>query len=148
MIITFIGHSVLENHDAIKEKVALTLKDYISPTQKTHFYCGGYGDFDELCASVCRQLKKDCSNIEIIYVSPYISISHQKKIKCLINEKLYDSVIYPPLEDVPPKFAISKRNEWMIQNADIVISHVKHTYGGAYKTLQFAKRQKKNIIDL
>ena len=61
---------------------------------------------------------------------------------------LYDSIVYPPIEKTPPRFAISKRNEWMISKADLVIAYVSRTYGGAYQTLQFARRKKKRVINL
>ena len=59
-----------------------------------------------------------------------------------------DTSIYPPIENVPLKFAISKRNEWMMTNADIIIAFVNRGYGGAYKSLQAAKRRKKKIINI
>ena len=34
----------------------------------------------------------------------------------------YDDVIFPPLESVPRKFAVLKRNEWMVEEADLVIA--------------------------
>ena len=52
------------------------------------------------------------------------------------------------LEFVPKRFAIVKRNEWMMTNADIVIAYVNRNYGGAYKSLQAAKRKKKKIINI
>ena len=51
-------------------------------------------------------------------------------------------------EHIPPRFAILKRNEWMIDNADLVIAYVDHRYGGAYKSLLFAQRRKKKIINI
>ena len=66
----------------------------------------------------------------------------------MLDRHLYDSSVYPPIENVPMRFAINKRNEWMINQADLVIAYVDHTFGGAYKTLQYAKRKKKQIINL
>ena len=59
-----------------------------------------------------------------------------------------DTSIYPPIEQVPPRFAISKRNEWMMANADLIIAYVNHEYGGAYQSLRVAKRRKKKIINI
>jgi len=148
MIITFIGHSSIINRDIIKKKVEGILAEKLPKGEKVLFWCGGYGDFDELCASVCRRIKAERADTEIVYVTPYISPAHQDRMKCYINSKLYDSIIYPPLENVPLKFAISKRNEWMISNADIVVSYVTCSFGGAYKSLQFARRRKKQIIEI
>ena len=65
-----------------------------------------------------------------------------------MDKNLYDSTVYPPLENIPQKFAISKRNEWMINQADLIIAYVSHTYGGAYRSLEYARRKKKSIINL
>ena len=47
----------------------------------------------------------------------------------------YDDTTYPPLENVPPRYAIVRRNEWMVRESDVVISGVTHGWGGAAKTL-------------
>ncbi len=62
--------------------------------------------------------------------------------------KLYDETIYPELEKVPYRFAISKRNEWMVDNSDLVIAFVSHSWGGAATTYRYAIRKKKQIINL
>lgn len=59
---------------------------------------------------------------------------------------LYDETLYPPLESTPKRFAISKRNEYMINAADCVIAFVVHDFGGAYNSLRYAQRQHKRII--
>ena len=106
-------------------------------------YLGGYGDFDEICARACRELKQEYDDIEVVYVTPYISLSEQAKIKEMQSYGLCDTSIYPPTENVPLRFAISKRNEWMMTNADLIIAYVNRSYGGAYKSLQVAKRKKR-----
>ena len=57
-----------------------------------------------------------------------------------------DESIYPPLEKVPKRFAISKRNEYMVYNADVVVAYVVYGFGGASKTIQYAERKGKRII--
>ena len=148
MIITFLGHRDLYECEYLCEKIKKALTENIKSDESTLFYCGGYGDFDNLCARACRSIKEKRSNCELIFVTPYITASQQEKMKYLIDSKLYDSIIYPPLEKIPPRLAIIQRNEWMINEADIVITYVNRTYGGAYKSLIYAKRLKKKIIDL
>ena len=63
-------------------------------------------------------------------------------------EKEYDEILYPEIESVPLKFAISKRNEWMVNNADYVIGYVQTHYGGAYNTLLYAHKHKKPYTNL
>ena len=60
----------------------------------------------------------------------------------------YDAIVYPEIEDKPLKFAISYRNKWMAEQADLVIAYVNHNSGGAWQTYQHAKRKKKTIINL
>ncbi|MBQ7364673.1 MAG: hypothetical protein IJW46_03665, partial [Clostridia bacterium] len=83
-----------------------------------------------------------------VYVTPYISLSEQAKIKELLKYGLYDESLYPPIENVPLRFAISKRNEWMMTNADLVVVYVNQQYGGAYTSLQVARRKKKKIVNI
>ena len=148
MIITFAGHSFVRSKDKVKELVKEQILNIIIDAKNTTCYLGGYGDFDDICAIACRELKREHHCIEIVYVTPYINLSEQEKINQLQSFGLYDSSIYPPLKKTPPKFVISKRNEWMITQADIIIAYINHDYGGEYKSIKIAKRQNKKIINI
>lgn len=145
MIITFLGHRYLTDGARLFENIKTVILKNISLTEKTTFYCGGYGDFDHLCAEVCRALQKENVHCEIVFVTPYI-ISSQKPGHTDVSK--YDSVLYPPLEKVPPRLAILRRNKWMIEQSDLVISYVLYGYGGAYTGLQYAMKKQKRIINL
>ncbi len=148
MIITFVGHGKMHIDIELTEKLVSIIKDNIQGKDSISFYCGGYGDFDNHCATICRKLKPYISQCEIVFITPYISFTQQEKMKYLIETNLYDSIIYPPIEHIPPRFAILKRNEWIVSKADLIIAYVCRTYGGAYKTLEYARRKNKTIINL
>ncbi len=148
MIIGFTGHSFISSKEKVKEKVKEQICKNITNSKRITFYLGGYGEFDEICAEVCRKLKREYANIELVYVTPYITLSEQAKIKEMQILGLYDTSLYPPIESTPLRFAISKRNQWMMANVDLVIAYVSHSYGGAYKSLQAAKSKKKKIINI
>ena len=148
MIITFVGHSSMMVDRNLSKEIREAILSNIKQDASVTFYCGGYGDFDRHCATMCRQLKETIPSSEIIFVTPYIAPSYQKKLKHLIDTELYDTIIYPPIENTPPRFAITKRNEWMVSQADFIIAYVSHSYGGAYKTLSYAKRKQKAMINL
>ena len=148
MVLTFVGHSFISSSKRVKEIVKEQIRNNISGAESVICYLSGYGDFDEICACACRELKQECAEIEIVYITPYIRLSEQAKIKDMQNLGLFDTSIYPPIENVPLRFAISKRNEWMIANADLIIAYVNHNYGGAYKSLQIARRKKRKIINI
>lgn len=148
MIITFIGHSVLHNSEYLSEKLKNIILKNMKGDDNICFYCGGYGDFDNLCARVCHFIKEEQHNCKVVFITPYVIESYKHKIKSISNTEFYDSIIYPPLEKVPFRFAISRRNEWMVDQADVIIAYVKYTHGGAYKSMEYAKRKNKNIINL
>ena len=57
-------------------------------------------------------------------------------------EKFYDEVLYPLDGKIYPKAAITKRNKWMIDNADILVAFVRDgRRGGAMTTLKYAEKQ-------
>ena len=148
MVITFIGHSSIAFHQNLKEAVKKIIKNNLIDVEFITCYLGGYGDFDNICAYACKELKQQHQNIEIAYVTPYMSLIEQEKIKKMQACGLYDISIYPPIENTHPRFAILKRNEWMIANADLVVAYVCRSYGGAYKALQIANKMKKKIINV
>jgi len=148
MIISFAGHSSITSHNKVKAVVKEQIKRSVTDTDKIIFYLGGYGDFDNICAMACKEIKGERDGIEIVYVTPYISLYGQEKIKERLSSGLYDTSLYPPIENTPPRFAISKRNEWMMSNADLIIAYVDHNFGGAYRSLQIAKMKKKRIINI
>ena len=145
MIITFCGHSNCLFNDDIKKQLKNILLDEIIKNPTCKFYLGGYGDFDVLCLRTLKELKNDFPDIELIFITPYLDKSYSKLEFAKYH---YDDVIFPPLESVPRKFAILKRNEWMVEEADLVIAYVMYSWGGAAKTLEHAKRKKKTIINL
>jgi uncharacterized phage-like protein YoqJ len=131
--------------DEEKEKLKQLLIEEIRKNPTCKFYLGGYGDFDSLCLRTLRELKTDFPDIELLFITPYIDKNYSKLEFAKYH---YDDVIFPPLESVPRKFAILKRNEWMVDEADLVIAYVMYSWGGAAKTLEYAKRKKKTIINL
>lgn len=146
MVISFCGHRDF-TPDAEKEKTIIDiLLKYAETEQEVICYTGGYGAFDWFAASCINKAKKAAHNIVNCLVVPYITSSYLERIS--LHTKELDEVIYPPLENIPPKFAIIRRNEWMIDNSDLLIAYVKYSWGGAAKTLEYAKRRGKPILSI
>lgn len=147
MVISFFGHRKTDNRNEIQNKFISVIKHKIT-NEPLIFLCGGYGEFDNLCAKTIKEMKKNFKNIKSIYVTPYIGTKCEKRLKDIKDSELYDEIIYPPLEKTPYRFAINKRNEYMIDNSDFIIFYVQYTWGGAYATMCYAKRKNKNFINL
>ena len=147
MKVTFVGHSKTIITNELKEKLYNTVVKLIEQGAN-EFYCGGYGKFDMLCAETVKELKTKYPNIKSYLYLAFNDENTHNKLKATNADKLYDGYIYPDIETVPLKFAISKRNEKMIDASDVVIAYVQHTFGGAYKSLRYAKQRKKIIVCL
>ena len=148
MIITFVGHGDLFYSLETEKRLKEILREFLERDTQAEFYCGGYGNFDHLCAKTCHSLKMEGYECKIFFVTPYINEEYKENIKCIMDNGYYDASIYPPIEKTPLRYAISKRNEWMVREADLVIAYVRFICGGAFKTLEYAKRRKKIIINL
>lgn len=85
-----------------------------------------------------KKQKKTYPHIELILVLAYLDRD--------IDTSYYDDSTYPPLERVPRRYAILRRNEWMVSASDVVVSGVTHSWGGAARTLEFAQRKNKVVL--
>lgn len=137
MTVTFCGHSEIRQQEEVKNWLYGVIKSLIQQGATT-FYLGGYGAFDCLAATVLGELKEQYPQVERVLILAYLNTGR--------NLSGYDSTLYPPLETVPPRFAISHRNRWMVDASHVVVAYVLHDWGGAAATLQYAKRKKKRII--
>ena len=139
MTVSFFGHKHISEQEKIAADLEIALRNLISEGAVT-FLLGGYGDFDLLAALVVLRLKKEFPQIRSTIVLPYLNRS--------FDTNLYDESIYPPLENVPPRFAILRRNKWMVDHSDVIVSYVRHQMGGADTALRYAERKKKKILYL
>lgn len=138
MIVTFCGHGrILDGRSEVQSWVRVVCENLIVDGAKI-FYLGEHGEFDMLVALVLNELKEKYREIEIVLILEYLNRKYEKN--------LYDYTLYPDLESTPKRFAILKRNEYMVNSAEVVIAYVLHGWGGAAKTLEFAKKKKKKII--
>lgn len=137
MNVTFIGHGNIEITEHLKQWLYETINGLIQEGE-TIFYFGGYGQFDGLSAYITRHCREYYPKVHSILVHPYPNRSH--------DQSIFTDGLYPQLENVTKSSAIPKRNEWLVDNADVIVAYVFESYGGAYKTLQYALGKNKKII--
>ena len=146
MIITFCGHAEFRKTTEYEQKILAFLENPVGD-QPADMYLGSYGAFDSLAYDCCKKYQDNHPNISLIYVTPYMTVEYQQN-HLEYQKTIYDSIIYPEIQDKPIKFAISYRNKWMVEQADFVICGISHDWGGAYQTYQHAKRKKKPIFNV
>lgn len=142
MICTFFGHR--DTPKTIEPILQSTLLDLIKNKNVDLFYIGNQGNFDRMVINNLQTLKIKHPNVRYMVVLAYMP-----KRKAEIGYVSESDTIYPEaIQTVPPKYAISKRNRWMINHSDYVVTYVKSTIGGAYKCKELAERKGKFVINL
>ena len=131
---TFFGHSDCFQLD--EGVLRRTIEDLIAQGVDT-FYVGNNGNFDRAVFSCFMKLKDIYPHISFAVVLAYLPIQKSE------YDLYHGYSMYPEgIEFGPPRFAIDRRNRWMIEKADYCLCFVNHTWGGAYK---YAKQAKKKL---
>ena len=146
MIIAFCGHSTYSETEEHEKKILNFLEKRVGNTP-CDFFLGEYGSFDAFCYRIAKKFKALHHNSKLMFITPYINDSFLKK-HLSEKEKRFDEIIYPNLENIPPRYAISKRNRWIVEKADIIVAYVHHKFGGAYSMYRYAEQKKKEIYDI
>ena len=140
MSCTFFGHG--DCYDVDIEKLCCAIENLISLGVDT-FYVGNQGYFDRLVFENLLQLKKMYPWLRIFVVLAYLPTSKTA------YDPYLDYSIYPEgIEIGPPRFAIERRNKWMLGQSEYCLCYVDHAWGGAYKFACQAKRKGLKIVNL
>ena len=136
----FFGHRDV-THD-IRAKLQFIIEQLITEKQIYNFYVGHQGQFDSMVRSVLKELKVKYPHIRYTVVLAYMPDEH-------IKEVYGEDTLYPDgLETVPKRFAISKRNDWLIAHSCIAVCYVHKITGGAAKFREKAEKKGLQIIDV
>ena len=136
----FFGHREVTHN--IREKLKATIEKLITEDNVTEFYVGHQGQFDNMVYSVLKELKAKYPQIRYTVVLAYMP---DERIKELYGE---DTLFSDGLESVPKRFAISKRNDWMIEQSGYAVCYVHKITGGAAKFREKAEKKGLQIIDV
>ena len=135
----FIGHN--ECYDISAEQLERTIIECIDKGV-TVFLNGGQGGFDRMSAGTVYKLKKIYPNIKNVLVIPYLNFK-------IFNDKIFDEIIYPDgFEKYYFKAAIIEKNKYMVDKSQFAICYINHSWGGAYKTYEYALKKQLIICNL
>ena len=142
MVVTFFGHRDIidDNSLLLKNTIIGVIKKYGAKT----FFVGNEGGFDRLVQRTLKDICTDFAQIRAYQVLAYMPSNNANK-ECGV---LKDKIVFEGAETVPPKFAIAKRNRWMIEQADIFITYVTHSIGGAAQFKTYAEKKGKTVINI
>ena len=141
-VCTFFGHRNCS--ETIKPAIKSAIENLIINENVNTFYVGKNGLFDFYAYKVLKELKLVFNEINIFVVLAYIPTSKDSTLYYDTSETIYPD----GLEKSPRRFCIDKRNLWMIKKSDFVITHIRHTFGGAYKHALLAKSKGKRVFNV
>lgn len=147
--VSFFGHREVEGAAEIESRLERLLHDLITRKQYVEFLVGRDGEFDLLVASAIRRAVKqyDYGNTSLILVLPYMKAEYRDNEQ---NHLSYynEAEICSESSDAYYKSAIQVRNRSMVDRSDLVVCCIQHKSGGAYRTMQYAKKQGKQVRNL
>ena len=146
MIVTFCGHAQFQKSEEYEQKILSFLKERVGD-HSADIYLGGYGNFDNFAYACCKKYKETHPNISLVFVTPYLTSDYLHR-RLQHQETMYDSILYPEIENKPKRYAITYRNKYMVEKADYIIAYISHDRGGAYTTYKYAKKIGKSIFNL
>ena len=136
----FFGHREVAHN--IRPKLTAIIERLITEDCVTDFYAGHQGQFDSMVYSVLKELKAKYPQIRYTVVLAYMPNEH-------IKEVYGEDTLFPDgWENVPKRFVISKRNDWMIQQSGFMVCYVHKITGGAVKFREKAEKKGLRIIDV
>lgn len=138
MVCTFFGHK--DAPSSIKMRLEEIIEALINEGVK-NYYVGNNGNFDFYVQGVLENIVKKHNDIRFSVVLSTIN-------ETAIGTKQKYTVFPEGLENALPKYAISKRNDWMINNSQIVITYVRHNFSNSHKWLEKAKKKGLRVINL
>ena len=143
--IAFIGHREIYGQYRLEDRIEDIIREKLHMKEYVELYVGRNGDFDISVASATKRAQKALGNQNscLVLLQPYPMKDDPD------YEKFYDEIWYPIDSKTHPKAAITKRNQWMIDNADLLIAYVEEgRNGGAMTTLKYAEKKGIEIINL
>lgn len=143
--ITFCGHHDEWGIDELRGKILVEIENF-AKDDTVEFWLGGYGAFDSFALRCCKEYKASHPTAILLFVTPYLDPDYLKRRDVSLDG--YDDIVTPPNENTPPRYAILKRNEYMVDRSDLLIAYVNYGWGGAAKTLEYAIKRHKKYINL
>ena len=112
---------------SVYEKLEEAVEKIIVDEGATLFLVGNQGRFGSMALSVLQKMK-----IKYPHISYNVILVYIPREKDLWNLYEYGESMLPlGIESVNSRCAISWRNKWMVNEADVVIAYIAHSWGGA-----------------
>lgn len=137
---TFFGHR--DCPGSVKPRLWEALTELIVNCGVDTFYVGNHGGFDRIVRIVLREPEEMYPNIQYAVVLAHLPGRSSD------NTDFSDTILPEGIERIHPRFAISWRNRWMLQQSDYVVAYVIHDWGGAADCVKRAIHSGRTVINI
>ena len=147
--VSFFGHRQIDNVFTIEERLETIIQELLLSKEYVEFLIGRDGEFDQLVASTVRRCKRAVrdDNSALVLILPYPTAEFLNNEQSF--HEYYDEIeICAESAEKHFKSAHQTRNRSMVDRSDLVVFCVERNSGGAYQTMQYAKKVNANIINL
>ena len=143
--IAFVGHGRGDEGSALEKRIDKIIKNILQTKPHTVFYVGWSGTFDLWVTERVKKVREALgSKNGCIVMIPHRPITYYAFYKLV-----YDEILYPIEWDGTSEDSIAKRDQWMVDHADLLVSYAESDCdGGVSETLQYARRKGVEIINL
>lgn len=139
--VSFFGHRIVDDPSSAEQTLEKIICQLLRDKEYVVFLVGRDGEFDQLVSSTVRRCKRTFrdDNNALVWVLPYLTAEY------LDNEESYRAY-YDEIEvcaspaNVHFKRAYQTRNRAMVDRSDLVVFCIDHKSGGAWQTMQYAKK--------
>ena len=147
--VSFFGHRSIERASEVENRFDKLLHELIAQKEYVEFLIGRDGEFDLLASAAIKRAVREYGygNTHFTLVLPYMKAEYRDNEKEYLD--YYDEVeVCAESADAHPKAAIQIRNRKMVDRSDLVVCCIQHQSGGAYKTVQYAQRLGKRVVEV
>ena len=139
--VSFFGHRQVDDPFLIERQLESIIRELLLTKEYVEFLVGRDGEFDQLVSSTVRRCKRTIrdDNSSLVLVLPYMTAEYRNNEESF--HEYYDEIEIC-LESAEKHFksAHQVRNRSMVDRSDLVIFCIEHNSGGAYQTMQYAKK--------
>ncbi len=147
-VCAFTGHRNLADTDFDELLLERVIENLIRNGTK-RFLCGMAIGFDLKCAQAVAVLKAKY-DVELVACLPCANQSERfsEKNKQLYNKMISASDEVIVLEPVYKSGCMQRRDRYLVDNCDVLVSFLRRNSGGTHYTVNYAKKTGKKIIEL
>ena len=147
--VSFFGHRMIDDVLEIENRLEQLIRTLLSKHEYVEFLVGRDGEFDQLVSSAIRRCKREyrSDNSSHIWVLPYLTAEYRDNKESFRD--YYDEIeVCESAAGSHYKNAHQTRNRAMVDRSDLVVFCIQHEIGGAWQTMEYAKKQGISYINI